>query len=449
MKKLILKYCYNDTDSRDKKLSKFLILAIAICCSFCGIVWSGLLYYFFDISFTTILPLLFVLIISMSIYVSHKIRNYKLLVHSQLICITLFPALLQWCIGTVEDSGFVVAWCFLSPLGALLFLDEKKAKIWMFIFFGTLGITGFGFSPFTDDWMKVTENALSIFFLMNIGVVSIVIFCVANYFFKNLVNQKKHNLMLLKETEQKKESVEKSLNYEKELSNLKTSFISTASHQFRTPLAVIQSNVELLEMFNEKGEPIDNEKYSKVTGRITTAICKMTDLMNDVLTLGKLNSGHVSYFPENVDLVKFSQELVGEFNPVQMDGRNIKLVVEGKPHLVKLDPKLLNHSLSNLVSNAFKYSEGREDPQLILYFRPKEVAIVVKDFGLGISDEEQLHLFEPFFRSENVSEIEGTGLGLNIAKEYVEVNKGTIIAKSILGEGSSFEITFLRNNDES
>ena len=449
MKKLILKYCYDDADSRDKKLSKFLILVIALCCSFCGIIWSGLLYYFFGVSFTTILPLIFVLIISSSIYLSHINRTYKLLVHSQLICITLFPALLQWSIGTVEDSGFVVAWCFLSPLGALLFLDEKKAKIWMLIFVVILGITGVGFSPFTDDWMKVTETARSLFFFMNIGVVSIVIFCVANYFFKNLINQKEHNLLLLKETEQKKESVEKSLGREKELSNLKTSFVSTASHQFRTPLAVIQSNVELLEMFNEKGEAIDNEKYSKVTDRITTAICKMTDLMNDVLTLGKLNSGHVSYFPENVDLVKFCQELVGEFNPVQLDGRSIKLVVEGNPHLVKLDPKLLNHSLSNLVSNAFKYSKGKENPELLLLFKSKEVVIVVKDFGLGISDEEQLHLFEPFFRAENVSEIEGTGLGLNIAKEYVEVNKGNITAKSILGEGSSFEITFVRNNNES
>jgi PAS domain S-box-containing protein len=233
-----------------------------------------------------------------------------------------------------------------------------------------------------------------------------------------------------------------SLIKEKELGQLKESFVTVASHQFRTPLSVIQSNAELLEMLNKLDQKQDTVKYAKVTNRITMAISKMTDLMDDLLTLGKLTSGKVSYNPESFDVVKFCDNLVQEFNIVQVDGRSIDFIVLGKPSMVFLDAKLLEHTLSNLISNAFKYSLGKENPQLSLEFTETELFLSIKDFGLGIPKEEQLNLFEPFFRADNVTEIQGTGLGLSIAKEYVQVNKGVIKAESVLGEGSSFQIIF-------
>ena len=236
--------------------------------------------------------------------------------------------------------------------------------------------------------------------------------------------------------------LEDSLEREKELGKLKSSFIAVASHQFRTPLAVIQSNAELLEMLNNMPEKQDSEKYSKVTSRIIEAISKMTDLMDDVLTLGKLTSRSVGCFPEDIDVVEFCEKLRKEFNLIQQDGRFLDFVSEGEAYNLQLDSKLLTHSLTNLISNAFKYSLGKENPQLIINFKPTEVVLSVKDFGLGIPESQLSNLFEPFFRANNVSEIQGTGLGLSIAKEYVEVNKGRIAAKSKLGEGSCFEITF-------
>ena len=235
-----------------------------------------------------------------------------------------------------------------------------------------------------------------------------------------------------------------SLIKEKELGQLKESFVTVASHQFRTPLAVIQSNAELLEMLNNLGQKQETEKYAKVTNRITTAISKMTDLMDDLLTLGKLTSGKVTYNPESFDLVEFCNILTEEFNIIQIDGRSIDFITLGESYMVYLDAKLLEHALSNLISNAFKYSLGKGNPKLSLEFKEKELVLSVKDFGLGIPKEEQLNLFEPFFRADNVTEIQGTGLGLSIAKEYVQVNKGNIIATSILGEGSCFEITFMK-----
>ena len=256
----------------------------------------------------------------------------------------------------------------------------------------------------------------------------------------SLTKEKERTIALI--TSEKK--LKKSIIKEKELSHLKESFVTIASHQFRTPLAVIQSNAELLLMFNNRDKKQETEKYEKITSRITRAITKMTDLMDDVLTLGKINSGKVLYTPEKFGLVEFCKKLTEEFNSVQTDGRIINLVKQGEDYNVHLDAKLLEHTLSNLISNAFKYSVGKANPELRIDFKPKELVLSVKDYGLGIPEEQQLHLFEPFFRAGNVTEIQGTGLGLSIAKEYVEVNKGHIAAKSILGEGSCFELTFKR-----
>ena len=243
---------------------------------------------------------------------------------------------------------------------------------------------------------------------------------------------------------QKAVELDYSLSKEKELGQLKTSFVSIASHQFRTPLAVIQSNTELLEMLNDMDVKQEPEKYKKITNRIIGAISKMTDLMDEVLVLGKLTSGNIHYKPEGLDLVEFSNVLIQQFNSIQKDGRTLDIIIKSVPYTVWLDPKLLGHALTNLISNAFKYSVGKENPELCIHFKPTEVVLSIKDYGLGIPEEEQLHLFEPFFRAVNVTEIQGTGLGLSIAKEYVEVNKGQITATSVLGEGSCFAITFKR-----
>jgi signal transduction histidine kinase len=189
---------------------------------------------------------------------------------------------------------------------------------------------------------------------------------------------------------------------------------------------------------------IEPQKYTKLTTRIVIAVASMTNLIDEVLILGNVTSGEVFYTPEDLDLIGFCEKLAKEFNLIQRDGRVLDFVTTGEPYKPKLDPKLLVHSLSNLISNAFKYSAGKENPKLSIHFKPTEVVLSVKDFGLGIPEEEQLKLFTPFFRAENTIGIKGSGLGLNIAKEYVEINKGQISAKSTLGEGSCFEITFKR-----
>ena len=442
LKILISKYCFNSLDSEEIKFAKYLILIISICCSFCGLAWSSIYYFFFGFGLTTVLPLIFVFIVISSIFLSHFISNYKVLVYAQLACITWVTAFIQWSLGSIHDSGFVIAWCFLGPIGALLFLNEKDARIWMVMFVLILGITSIGVPTFSMDGAKVTENARTIFYLMNIGVPSTVIFSATTYFLKNLIKQKERNFTLLQITKEKNKEIEKSLRKEKELGQLKTRIVSTVSHQFRTPLAVIQSNVGLLEMFANKKSQEEFEKYKKVNNRITGAISKMTELMDNVLILGKLTSGNIHYNPENVDLIEFLKPLIKQFNSIQRDGRLIDFEIEGEASSFYLDSRLLSHALENLISNAFKYSTGKGNPLLRVIFKLKELIIIIKDYGIGIPNTEILNLFQPFFRANNVTEIKGTGLGLSIAKEYVEINKGQIAVQSILGEGTCFEITF-------
>ena len=233
-----------------------------------------------------------------------------------------------------------------------------------------------------------------------------------------------------------------SLAREKELGELKSSFVTTASHQFRTPLSIIQANTELLEMFNSNGKVLEFEKRKRVTNRITKAIGKMSALMDDVLILGQLTSGHISCSPEDLDILSFCEELAKDFNEVQMDKRSLDCKISGEPYQLWLDKRLLSHALSNLISNAFKYSLEKENPQLVMNFKPTELVLSIIDYGIGIPKDQQSNLFHPFFRADNAVSINGTGLGLSIAKEYVEMNKGSIKATSIIGEGSCFEITF-------
>ena len=295
--------------------------------------------------------------------------------------------------------------------------------------------------------LNVSENKLksektyrwSLFILLGFILLSFIVIA------ERLSTANKHKTVIKnhKQILQKKNSaLNKALIKEKQLGELKSGFVSTASHQFRTPLSAIQSNAELLEMFSSTIGKEHKEKFRKVTGRIKGEIYKMTELMDEILILGKLTTGNVNFKPQELNLVEFINKIGNEFNELQADGRIINIVTEGEPYNVHLDSKLLNHSLSNLISNAFKYSLGKHNPELKVSFKTKEFVLFVKDYGIGIPKDELSKLFQPFFRANNVAEIKGTGLGLSIAKEYIEINKGQIKANSIMGEGSCFEIKF-------
>ena len=260
----------------------------------------------------------------------------------------------------------------------------------------------------------------------------------------NLIELNDKNASRTKELKENEVKLKHSLEKEKELSQLKSTFVSTASHQFRTPLAAIQSNSDLLDILGNNIDGSLRERYKKVTARINIEVEKMTNLMNDVLILGKSASNADYFIPKIVNIIDLCKGIVSGFEQSKKDIRKVEFEVKGNPYNIKLDPQLLTHSLTNIIDNALKYSKGRKNPELTISFRSKEISIRVKDYGIGIPESNLSKMFQPFFRAENVTQIEGTGLGLSIAKEFVNKNKGVITISSIEGQGCDIEMIYKR-----
>lgn len=242
--------------------------------------------------------------------------------------------------------------------------------------------------------------------------------------------------------------LETSLKREKELGELRSHFVSVASHQFRTPMTIIQSNSELIEMMLPKIDPTLHHKFDKVTSRIKQEVSKMTDLMDDVLVLGKIRAENSDVALSEVDLSQVCQELMERFNSIQKDGRKLRFTEIGNPVKLMLNEKMIGHALANLISNAFKYSPDTKDPEMVLEYGTEEVTLSIRDHGIGIPESALDTVFQPFYRAKNTEGFKGTGLGLSIAKEYVESSNGTLCAESQVGKGTVMTITFLKTKEE-
>ncbi|MEQ8549467.1 MAG: PAS domain S-box protein [Cyclobacteriaceae bacterium] len=244
------------------------------------------------------------------------------------------------------------------------------------------------------------------------------------------------------ELKQAESKIRKAYVKEKELGELKSRFVSTASHQFRTPLTVIQSNVELMEMYLDKLPPEIKQRFLKSFERITKESSRMTALMNDVLILGKLNSGALTTSPKWIDVAKVVQDMTTRLNEIERIPAKINLEIINKPHEVYLDESQFNHILNNVLGNAQKYSLDRGNVEFQVFFDQDQVSLMVKDQGIGMSEEDVRNIFQPFTRGHNTEGIQGTGLGMSIVHEYIDLNKGKIKVESQLNVGTTVEIIF-------
>jgi PAS domain S-box-containing protein len=232
-----------------------------------------------------------------------------------------------------------------------------------------------------------------------------------------------------------------SLEREKELNELKSRFVSMASHEFRTPLSAILTSVSLIESYNKEDQ---EEKRKKHTDRIKASVKNLVGILNDFLSLDKLEQGKVEIVNESFDLLEFSNDIVEEVNGMLKEGQRIHFSHLGQKKIV-LDKKILKNILLNLLSNAIKYSDENKEICFLIEADQGFISIEVKDEGMGIPEEEQKNLFGKFFRAKNATNIQGTGLGLNIVKKYVELLDGTIDFTSMYKQGTTFRIKFPQN----
>lgn len=244
---------------------------------------------------------------------------------------------------------------------------------------------------------------------------------------------------LVNELEKAKEDVSISLEKEKELNQLKTRFVSMASHEFRTPLSSVQLSASLIDKYAQKPDP---KNITKHTTKIKNSVGQLTGILNDFLSLEKLEAGKTEAQFEIFDIVKFSEDIIEEMQLLAKQNQNIVYQHTGTSSKVNLDPALLRNSVINLVSNAIKYSGENTFIEFNTELNDTEVCITVKDNGIGIPKEEQKYLFEAFFRANNTGNIPGTGLGLNIVKRYAELMGGEVNYKSSQDLGTTITLIF-------
>lgn len=229
----------------------------------------------------------------------------------------------------------------------------------------------------------------------------------------------------------------KALEKEKELSLLKSQFVTMASHKFRTPLSTILSSVFLLENNTEADETEQKSYFDK----IKRSVHNLTGLLNDFLSLGKLEEGKVKVAYSETDIKSFFHDFLQEIDSIKKAKQKILFTYDGLACVVMTDQLLLKNILMSLLSNAIEYSSFDAEIQLTVELKKENLKIKVSDNGIGIPEDEQHQIFKRFYRGQNANNVEGTGLGLNIAKKYIRLLKGSIEFTSQVNKGTTFITT--------
>jgi PAS domain S-box-containing protein len=236
-----------------------------------------------------------------------------------------------------------------------------------------------------------------------------------------------------------KETVSKSLEKEKELNQLKSRFVSMASHEFRTPLGSIQLSASLIDKYKLQD---DGANISKHVSKIKNSVGNLTTILDDFLSLERLEAGKVETAYTEFDIVKLSEEITEEMQMMAKKDQNIIYQHTGLHSTVLLDPNLLRNCIINLISNAIKYSGENTFIEFNTELSDKECIVTVSDNGIGIPETDHKHLFEPFFRANNTGNIPGTGLGLNIILRYVNLMGGKVNFTSLPKQKTIFSLKF-------
>lgn len=230
----------------------------------------------------------------------------------------------------------------------------------------------------------------------------------------------------------------------RELNEMRSRFVSMVCHEFRNPL----NNISLLvSSLNRYDGQLSLEQKTEYLEDVKTNVERMTQMIDDILVIGKIEAKVLNVQPQNIDIVAFCHDLINEQEHLRRQ-QPIQLLYPEPSMVFYLDPQLLRSILSNLLSNAIRYTAADKEILLKLERQPDGIILEVCDRGIGIPPEDRPHLFEPFHRGRNVSNIPGTGLGLSIVKQFVELQKGSIQVSSQVEQGTTFTISLPNQIDE-
>lgn len=259
-------------------------------------------------------------------------------------------------------------------------------------------------------------------------------------------------MITLGQLEQAKDELTKALTAEQQLGELKSRFVSMASHEFRTPLTVLQTSATLIEKYLAMGQPDSCQTH---LDHIRASNRHLNDILDEFLSVGLIEAGKVEARPVVVDVAKLVKETVADMQGILKPGQRVETNFSGSgmawPGCVRLDPSLFRKIIINLLTNAIKYSglgraaSGGDQSESVVTIRGtvanRQLTLTVQDQGVGIPSDEQHHLFERFFRARNVTNIAGTGLGLHIVGRYVALMSGTVSLQSTQNQGTTVTLT--------
>ncbi|GAB3914589.1 hypothetical protein GCM10028803_60270 [Larkinella knui] len=249
-------------------------------------------------------------------------------------------------------------------------------------------------------------------------------------------------MVTLHQLEMSKDELSKALATERELGELKSRFVSMASHEFRTPLSAILTSADLLNKYTTTDQ---QDKRNRHIQRIKGSVNHLNDILEEFLSVGKLEEGKIEASYSLFDLNDLVDSVIGDMQGMLKAGQTIQ-TEQDCPEKVWLDQSLIRKMLVNLLSNAIKYSGEDQPIRISLWCRDGQVRISIQDQGIGMSDEDQKHLFERFYRAKNVTTIQGTGLGLHIVAQYLTLLNGSIDFHSQLNRGTTVTLSFHHEN---
>ena len=237
------------------------------------------------------------------------------------------------------------------------------------------------------------------------------------------------------------EKIMLALKSERQINQLKTRFVSMISHEIRTPLSIISLNAEALRLYtdalDDKIRKVVYDKLSEIDDEINT----LTGLINEVLTVGKIENNNIEAKKKPGDILELLQQKVDKHNQLS-ENRKISITTQGEPFPIHYDASLIKQVFDNLISNALKYSPDKPSPEIHIAFTDAACMIEVKDHGIGIPKYFQKNLFNTFQRADNTENIRGNGLGLFIVKQFLDLHKASITCESVLNQGTTFTVTF-------
>ena len=439
MKSLLQKFAslgHHPDDSDDVKLKKSSLLVTAGLTTMAGLGW-GLLYFAYGLTIPGSIPFCYGILSLLSILGFSLTKKYKTFRNSQLLLIIILPFGLQISLGGFVPSSAVMYWSLIAPAGAM-FLDSVKKSVYWFGAYILMVIIAYLVNDFLPDYVNwnLSESFINVLFLMNIIGVSSIVFAIMYYFVGKIT-------VLNVEIELKKNELEIQAEKLKEMDKIKSRFFANISHEFRTPLTLILGLVnKQITKPNSPPDPNDSDTIKRNGQRLL-------QLINQLLDLSKIESGEMKMEASKNDIVKFIENLSSQFESlafvkqitISFNSQDINVQHSHQPIELFFDKEKLQKIVSNLLSNAVKFTppNGRIAVEVKEDKNSGEalgmVSIKVSNTGEGIPHDKIVYVFDRFFQVDSASnrQYEGTGIGLALVKELVQIHHGKVSVESNLG----------------